>query len=74
VASVSFHKSLYAPEAVQAAASAYADLAKIVLQDHDHETLAQIDGVDERVPDVIDAFCNHALYESIVRRNGEAAR
>jgi hypothetical protein len=74
VASVSFHRSLYAPEAVEAAAKAYAALATITLEVHDHEVLARIENVDERVPDVVDAFCNHALFESIVRVNAEAAR
>ncbi len=74
MASIIFHRSLYAPEAVQAAAAAYADLARIVLHAHDNDVVAEIDGVDERVPDVVDAFCNHALYESIVRRQAEAGQ
>ena len=72
MASVSFHRSLYAPEAVEAAAKADAALATITLEVHDHEVLARIENVDARVPDVVDAFCNHALFESIARLNADS--
>ena len=70
---ITFSRSLYLPEAVQAAAAAFSELAKIdvrVLDSHIEVALAEI---DPDVADVIvDELCNHALHETVVRRRGSA--
>jgi hypothetical protein len=64
---IRFSRSLYLPEAVEAAAEAYGQVAKVVVSAHDDEIVATIDA-DERYGDrSLDAFANHVLFESIVR-------
>jgi hypothetical protein len=72
---VSFDRSLYLPEAVEAAALAYAPHAEITLTPTDNGVLAVISGVREHDPEVVvNAFCNHALHETIVRLRHAALR
>lgn len=66
-----FTRSLYTPEAVEAAARAYADLARVEVTVGDHEVVAVLHEPDTRVPDLADHFANHALHETIVRARGE---
>ena len=69
-----FDRSLYLPEAVNAAAAAYAEHATIEVIPADEATLAEISGVSENDPDTVaHAFCNHVLYETIARMR-QAAR
>ena len=66
---ISFDRSLYLPEAVEAAAAAYAEHAKIELTptaDAVEATVSSFAGNDEDL--VANAFCNHVLYETIARK------
>ncbi len=70
---IRFDRSLYLPEAVTAAAAAYADHARIDVRPADdaiHVTLADPVGVDEHT--LVHAFCNHVLYETITRHRQTA--
>ena len=68
---VLFSRSLYEPEAVRAAAEAYAELATIDVQLLGDDVQVDISKPDPDVQDVlIDEFCNHVLHETIVRSRG----
>jgi len=72
---VTFDCSLYLPEAVEAAATAYGQHAEIELTVTDTAIEAVVSGSGEHDPDVIvHAFCNHALHETIVRLRQAALR
>ena len=66
---ITFDRSLYLPEAVEAAAAAYADYARI-------EITPSADGVEAVISDVgehdsrtlVNAFSNHVLHETIARK------
>lgn len=69
---ISFDRTLYLPEAVAAAAEAYADFAKIQITTGAEAVVAEIGGVvDHDEQTVIHAFCNHVLHETIARRRLE---
>jgi len=60
-------------EAVEAAAEAYAELAKIQVTSSTDAVMAVIDQVaDEDVRTVVHAFCNHVLHETITQRRQTA--
>jgi phosphoribosylformylglycinamidine (FGAM) synthase PurS component len=70
---VAFDRSLYLPEAVEAAAEAYRELAKIEVTASADVVEAVIDQVDEEdARTVVNAFCNHVLHETIARRRQSA--
>lgn len=70
-----FDRSLYLPEAVEAAATAYADLAHIEVTSAEEGTVAVISGVVDNDPDVVQrAFSNHVLHETIARLRQETLR
>jgi hypothetical protein len=70
---VAFDRSLYSPEAVEAAAQAYGELAKIDVTPSADAVVAVIDQVaDEDVRMVVHGFCNHVLHETIARRRQTA--
>jgi hypothetical protein len=65
---VVFDGSLYLPEAVEAAAEAYAQHATIVVKPAADGVVAVISGTEENdLNTVVNSFCNHVLYETIVR-------
>jgi hypothetical protein len=66
---LAFHRSLYLPEAVQAAVDVYKPYAQeIVLEDGATETVVTLKGFDPGYGEMIgDAFANHALFETVVR-------
>ena len=70
-----FSRSIYLPDAVQRATQAYGSLAQFVVQTADHEIVVQISEVhphfQERLEELLDAFCNHALFETIVQDRQE---
>lgn len=68
-AKLTFHRSLYLPEAVRAAAEAYGAYAEsIEVTDTEVETIAVLKGFDPGYGDVLpDGFANHALFETVVR-------
>ncbi len=71
---IAFHQSLYTPEAVEAAAAAYAEYAAITLERSGDEVVAVIDAVTGADPRTVEhSFCNLALQETIVRMRRAAA-
>ena len=72
--SVTFDHSIYSPDSISAAVEAYAELLTVTLADADGATTANFNDLDPEDGEMlVDAFCNHVLYESIQRnRNNEA--
>ena len=72
---ITFDRSLYTPEAVEAAAAAYAGHAEIALE-HTGDTIvaviSAVTGGDRQT--IENSFCNLALQETIVRMHHGAAR
>jgi hypothetical protein len=69
---ISFDRSLYMPEAVEAAAAAYADFATIQLTTSGEAVVADIaDAGDYDLATIANAFSNHVLHETISRRRRE---
>jgi hypothetical protein len=65
---ITFDRSLYLPEAVDAAVAAYAEHAEIEVTPTADGMVAVISGVVGNDPEVVaNAFCNHVLYETIAR-------
>jgi hypothetical protein len=63
-----FDRSLYLPEAVDAAAAAYAEHARITVTQEGDTTVVSIADVIEHDPQVVvHAFGNHVLHETITR-------
>lgn len=72
-----FHRSLYATDAVRAAAARFGNLAaEIAVDEADADVRVTLRGVPERLRARIgDELANHALFETIVaRRRGEGGR
>lgn len=70
---ISFDRSLYLPEAVEAAAAAYAEHAQIAVTTGADAIEAVISGVVDYDPDTVaNAFRNHVLHETIARRRQAA--
>ena len=66
---ISFDRSLYVPEAVEAAAEAYAGHAEIALERAADAVVANVGAVaGGDVRTVEHSFCNLVLQETIVRR------
>ncbi len=71
---ITFDRSLYSPEAVEAAAAAYADYADIVLERSNDVVTAvvgDVRGADRAT--VEHSFCNLALQETVVRMRRSTA-
>jgi hypothetical protein len=64
---LTFSRSLYLPEAIQAAATAYSQVAAIDIRSDEHEIEVLIDADDRYGERVFDGFSNHALFETIVK-------
>ena len=72
---ITFHQSLYSPEAVEAAIAAYADYAEITLERAGDELIAVIGAVTGAEARMVEhSFCNLALQETIVRMHRADAR
>jgi siroheme synthase len=70
---VVFDRSLYLPEAVEAAAAVYADYAKIEVTRRDNSTDVVIsDGAEHDAATIAPSFCNHVLHETIALRRQDA--
>lgn len=71
-----FHRSLYPPSAVEAAAAAYGELATIALEARDQDTTVTLSGIDadfaNQADEFADSFANHVLFEAIAARRGAA--
>ncbi len=63
--SVDLSRSLYTPEAVRAAALAYAALAEIVVEEQGD--ILRVTVSQPRRPDVVDHLLNHCLFETVRR-------
>lgn len=71
---ISFDRSLYAPEAVEAAAAAYAEYADIALERAGDATVAVVGEVRGAERALVEhSFCNLALQETVVRIRRAAA-
>ncbi len=65
---IAFDRSLYLPEAVDAAAAAYAEHAQIEVTAAADAIETIISGVAEDDAEMVaNAFCNHVLHETISR-------
>lgn len=65
---ISFDRSLYSPEAVEAAVAAYADYADITLERSADAVVAVIGAVRGAERELVEhSFCNLALQETVVR-------
>jgi hypothetical protein len=72
---LTFDRSLYTPEAVEAAAAAYAEYAEIALERSGDAVVAVVGAVTGGDRQTIEnSFCNLALQETIVRMHQVAAR
>jgi hypothetical protein len=70
---VVFDRELYLSEAVDAAAEAYGEIAKIEVTPSTDTVVVVIDQVaEEDLRTVVHAFCNHVLHETITRRRQTA--
>lgn len=73
--SLIFSRSLYAEDAVRAAADAYANLARLEVVGHASDIELRVSDIDaEFGPSLLDEIANHALYETVqqVRTRGDA--
>jgi len=69
---VTFDHSLYSPSSVESAASAYSDYLNISLSVDEGKTTASFTDLDEEHGlMLVDAFCNHVLFETIQTRRAE---
>jgi len=69
---IAFDRTLYLPEAVEAAAAAYAEYATIEVTPSADAVVAAISVDGDDVQTVVHAFCNHVLYETLTRRHQAA--
>jgi len=71
---IRFDRSLYLPEAVAAAAEVYSGHAQVELTETVDAIVAKLSGIAGHDPKTVaSAFCNHVLYETIVRRRQEGS-
>jgi hypothetical protein len=72
---ITFDRSLYIPDAVEAAAAAYAEYAEIALEQSGDTVVAVVGAVTGGDRHTIEnSFCNLALQETIVRMHHATAR
>ena len=65
---ITFERSLYLPEAVDAAVAAYAGHATIEVTSTGEAEVAVISATAGNDPELVaNAFCNHVLHETIAR-------
>ena len=69
---LSFSLSIYKKEAIEEAMCAYGSHARFSVQEEPYALLIEIDPLyEEHATQIIDAFCNHVLFESIVLHRKE---
>lgn len=72
---IKFSRVLYRPEAIEAAADAYAELVDIDIDIDDDNVTVTLDNPDPELGEVVyDGFANHALFESIVMYRAESGK
>lgn len=65
---LTFSRSLYRPDAVEATVAAYAQLATIGVETEDHAIVVTVsDPHPALAGELVDAMCNHILFETIRR-------
>jgi hypothetical protein len=69
---ITFDRTLYLPEAVEATAAAYAEHAQIELTATTDAVVAVLAADAADLQTVMHAFCNHVLHETITRRRQAA--
>jgi hypothetical protein len=64
---VTFSRSLYRIDGIEAAAAAYAALAQITVTPGESEIVVDLTQPHPDIPpdELRDAFCNHALFETV---------
>ena len=68
-----FDDYLYDVDSVKAAAEAYGELVEITIEQDGQKISVTLGNIPEEHAHVLkDAFCNHALYETIVRYRAES--
>ena len=71
---ITFDRSLYTPDAVEAAAAAYAEYADIEIERSNDAVVAVVGAVRGADREAIEhSFCNFALQETVVRMRRAAA-
>lgn len=71
---ITFDRSLYTPEAIEAAAAIYADYADIALEPANDAVVAVVGDVRGAERDLVEhSFCNFVLQETVVRMRRAAA-
>ena len=68
---IEFPRSIYSLQAVEAAVEAYSKLASFEVSVLDDDIEVKVSKPAPKVADVlVDEFCNHVLYETVVRSRG----
>ena len=63
----SFSLSIYKKEAIEEAMHAYASYARFSVQEESYALLVEIEPLyEQHAIQIIDSFCNHVLFETIV--------
>jgi len=71
---ITFDRSLYRPDAVEAAAAAYAEYAQITLESSGDAVIAVVGDVTGAARGLVESsFCNLVLQETVVRLRRAAA-
>ena len=61
-----FSRSLYLPEAIEATAAKYEQVATASVTTNEYEVQVLIEADPGYGEELYDSFCNHALFETIV--------
>ncbi len=70
MAELLLHKSLYDGPSVHRVAALYGEVARVSIDDGEHELIVRFDDVDPDVADdLLDHFGNHVLVESVRTHN-----
>lgn len=68
-----FHRSLYPPEVVTAAAAAFGQLARITVQENEHDTKLRLEDVHPHFEGrLADELANYVLQATVQGRRGTA--
>lgn len=68
-----FSRSLYSEEGVRAATQAWAEVARFSVSVTGDEIIVTVNATSGDLEALRDEFCNHALFETISRRQDDAA-
>lgn len=69
---LTFSRSLYRPDAIEATAAAYAQLATIAIETEENAIVVTVsDPHPALASELVDAMCNHILFETVRRHRAE---